>query len=82
MQCILDNSMSKIINNAQEASNNSNYASGAEIYIFDSFELSTVFHDTSLNSVLKPWVSDRNKYSCLEETDRRALERAENEGMI
>jgi hypothetical protein len=82
MQCIVDNSMSQIISNAQVASNDSNYASGAEIYIFDSFILSPVFHHTSWNDALKPGTSNRDKKSCLDETDRRALERAENEGMI
>jgi len=82
MQSILDNSMSQIFNNDREASNACNYAYVAEIDISDSHILSPVFHNTSQHSASKHGTPDRNLRYCLEESDLRALERAENEGMI
>ena len=81
MQYIQDNSMSQLINYTLEAAN-SNYAPGSEKDIFDSFISSPVFHNTSRNSASNPGSLDWNMISCLEETDCRALEQAENEGMI
>ena len=81
MQFIVDKPMSNLINNDQEAFNRK-YASGSENEIFDSYLSSLVLLNNSRTSVSKPGMSDWHMNSCLEETDRRAVERAENEGMI
>lgn len=74
--------MTQIFNDALEASNSSHYASGAEKDVSDSHILSPLFRHTSRNSVSKPGKPDWIMNSCLDETDHRALEQAENEGMV
>jgi len=73
--------MTLSINNAQEASISIS-SPRAERNISITLMSPDILHNTRKKSASTPETPEWNMDSCQEETDRRALERAEDEGMI